>query len=130
MKITHISIFTRDVEKLPSFYVDVFGLAENEAARSHRFRELSDGDLRLGFPFIDAYGNLGLDDQADPTGLRSIVTISTGDAGSVDALTHRAVAHGARLVKPGFQTGFHQYLSVVLDPEGNAIRISAPVATA
>ncbi len=128
MNVTHVSIFTRDVETLPSFYVDVFGFSEALKSRSWRYRELDGGSVRLGFPYIDAYATLGLDDEADPEGVRSIVTLTTpGGAASVDALTAKAVECGARLVKPPFETSFRQYLSVILDPEGNAIRISSPV---
>lgn len=124
--LTYVSIFTHDVETLPSFYAEVFGLPEIDSSRSGRYRELSLGPVTLGFPYVDAYETLEMTDQADPTGVRSMLTFAAGGRQAVDALTHRAVERGARLVKPGFATGFGQYLSVILDPEGNAVRISAP----
>lgn len=123
--LSYVSIFTRDVERLPSFYADVFGLQEVIGSRSDRYRELSMGAAKLGFPYVDAYQVLELADQSDPAGVRSMLTFATASIDEVNALTERAVGHGARLVKPGFNTAFGQYLSVVLDPEGNAIRISA-----
>lgn len=125
--LTYVSIFTRDVEALPSFYIEVFNLPEIESSRSSRYRELSLGPVTLGFPSVDAYVTLEMSDQAAPTGVRSMLTFAANGREGVDALTRRAVEHGARLVKPGFATAFGQYLSVILDPEGNAVRISAPV---
>jgi hypothetical protein len=46
-----------------------------------------------------------MSDQAEPTGMRSILTFAAGDPTQVDALTARAVA---RLVKLGFDTAFGQ----------------------
>ena len=127
VSLSYVSIFTKDVAALPTFYVEVFGLAEVEASRSNRYRELTLDALKLGFPFVDAYDTLDMTDQADPAGVRSMMTFAVADPEAVEDLTGRAVAHGARLVKPAFETPFGQYLSVVLDPEGNAIRISATV---
>ena len=124
--LTYISIFTRDVERLPSFYAEVFDLEEVATSRSHRYRELKLGPVMLGFPSIDAYATLDMTDQSGPTGVRSMLTFAAADQAEVDVLTARATHAGARLVKPGFDTAFGQYLSVLLDPEGNALRISAP----
>ena len=124
VRLSYVSIFTRDVASQPSFYVDVFGLEEVAASRSERYRELAVGEMMIGFPFIDAYRLLDMADQAEPTGVRSMVTFAVGDVAEVDRLTARAAAHGGRIAKPPFATGFGQVLSVVLDPEGNALRIS------
>jgi predicted enzyme related to lactoylglutathione lyase len=123
--LTYVSIFTRDVERLPDFYVQVFGLEEAAESRSHRYRELHMGAVKLGFPHIDAYAALDLADQAQPTGVRSMLTFAASSPAAVDALTDQALAHGASLAKPGFVTSFGQYLAVLLDPEGNALRIAA-----
>jgi predicted enzyme related to lactoylglutathione lyase len=126
--VTYVSIFTRDVAALPSFYVDVFGLEEIAASASDRYRELAVGALKIGFPLIDAYRVLDMEDQANPTGVRSMVTFAAEDAAAVDRLTASAAAHGGRVVKGPFATAFGQYLSIVLDPEGNALRISAALS--
>jgi predicted enzyme related to lactoylglutathione lyase len=128
LRVSYVSFFTRSVVTLPSFYVDVFGLSERQASRSERYRELELGDLRIGFPYIDAYAMLNMSDQADPTGSRTLLTFAAEDPAAVERLTRDAVAHGARLVKGPFSTNFGQFLSVILDPEGNALRISAPAA--
>ncbi len=124
IRLSYVSIFTKDVGSLPSFYVDVFGLEEVATSRSDRYRELTVGDLMIGFPFIDAYDMLDMADQAEPTGVRSMATFAVDGVAEVDRLTARATAYGGRVAKPPFATGFGQVLSVVLDPEGNALRIS------
>ena len=124
MRLSYVSIFTKDLATLPSFYVDVFGLEEVASSRSDRYRELAVGDLMIGFPFVDAYDMLDMGDQAEPTGVRSMVTFAVDGVAEVDRLTARAAAHGGRVAMPPFATGFGQVLSVVLDPEGNALRIS------
>ncbi len=126
VRVTYVTTFTRDVEALPSFYAAVFGLCEVEASRSDRYRELMAGELKLGFPSIDAYPMVGLEDQSDPEGVRAMVTFAVDTLDAVDRLTARAVEHGGRRVKGPFSTGFGQYLSIIVDPEGNALRISAP----
>jgi predicted enzyme related to lactoylglutathione lyase len=128
VRLSYVSLFTRDVEALPDFYIAVFGLTEVEASRSDRYRELMLGELKLGFPSIDAYAVLDMADQADPTGVRALVTFAADSPAAVDTLTARAAAHGGRQVKGPFTAGFGQYLCVFLDPEGNAFRISAPSA--
>ena len=128
VRISYLTIFTRDVTALPDFYIAVFGLSEVETSRSERYRELIIGELKLGFPLVDAYRVLGMADQADPTGVRSMPTFAVDSAESVARLTDRAVQQGARLTKGPFSTHFGQVLSVLLDPEGNAFRISAAIA--
>lgn len=126
LRISYVTMFTTDLEALPDFYVEVFGLEEVATSRSDRYRELKAGDLMLGFPWIDAYANLNMTDQVHPTGVRSMITFAAEGISAVDSLVGKATERGARLVKPPFTTDFGQYLAVLLDPEGNAIRIAAP----
>ncbi len=128
VRISYLTIFTRDVAALPDFYIAVFGLEEVESSRSDRYRELTIGELKLGFPTVDAYRVLDMVDQADPTGVRSMPTFAVDSAEAVTRLTDRAVEHGARLIKGSLRAAFGQVLSILLDPEGNAFRISAPTA--
>ena len=128
VQVTYVSIFTRDMAALPSFYVEVFGLEEIAASRSDRYRELSVGTLKIGFPLVDAYRVLDMEDQANPTGVRSMITFAAEDKSAVDRLTDSAATHGGRVVKGPFPTAFGQYLSIILDPEGNALRISAALS--
>ncbi len=125
VRASYLTTFTRDVETLPTFYAEVFGLTEVEASRSDRYRELVLGELKLGFPSVDAYPVVGLRDQADPKGVRAMLTFAADSPDAVDVLVARAIERGARFAKAPFVAGFGQYLAVILDPEGNAFRISA-----
>jgi predicted enzyme related to lactoylglutathione lyase len=128
IRLSYVSIFTRDVTALPSFYVELFGLQEVETSRSDRYRELMLGETLFGFPHLDAYEALDMADQAEPTGVRSMLTFRAESADAVVRLTERAVALGARLIKAPFATGFGHFLSVLLDPESNAFRVSGPLS--
>jgi predicted enzyme related to lactoylglutathione lyase len=125
-RLSYVSIFTRDVAALPDFYIAMFGLREIETSRSDRYRELAMGAVTLGFPYVDAYAMLDMSDQGQPSGVRSMLTFAVSSLTEVEALSSQAAALGGRLVKPAFETGFGQVLCVVLDPEGNALRISSP----
>ena len=127
VRISYLSIFTRNVEALPNFYVEVFALDEVPTSRSERYRELKVADRMLGFLWIDAYANLNMTDLADPTGVRSMITFAAQGMSAVDTLATKALQRRARLIKPPFQTDFLQYLAVLLDREDNAIQIAAPV---
>ena len=124
VRVSYISLFTRDVAALPDFYIAVFGLEEIAASRSDRYRELAVGDVRLGFPYIDAYARIGLQDQAEPAGVRAMITFAAASPDAVANLARRAQAAGARLTAPPTATDFGQVIAVLLDPEGNAFRIS------
>lgn len=67
----------------------MFRLEDVAASRSNRYRELDMGAAMLGFPSVDAYATLEMTDQAEPTGVRSILTFAAGDPTQVDALTAR-----------------------------------------
>ena len=122
--LSYSSIFARDVETLPDFYVTVLGLEEISASRSVKYRELMAGGVKLGFIHLGGYEMLGLAGSADAVGVKSILTFAVTDPATVDRLTKAALARGATLAHAPFRTFFGQYQSVLLDPEGNALRIS------
>jgi isopenicillin N synthase-like dioxygenase len=104
------------------FYLINHGVPETLLAN-----QLDWGRCFFGFPSIDAYANLSMTDQADPSGVRSMITFAAQGVGGVDTqVAAGAAERGAGLVKPPFTTDLRQYLAVLLDPEGNAIRIAAP----
>jgi predicted enzyme related to lactoylglutathione lyase len=119
-----VTFFARDVDALAGFYAAALGLAAT-VDDSPRYRELSGGGARIGFAFSGAYDLLSLQDQAEPSGLRSILTFLIGGADGMDAAVARAVGAGAILVKPPYATHFGAWMAVLRDPEGNAFRLSA-----
>lgn len=127
MQLTYTTFFTRDVDRMADFYV-ALGLEEIESSRSEFYREVQAGGAKIGFAAQAAYANLDMPEEANPTGLRGIITFDVGTPDDVAPAVEKAVAAGGTLVKPGFETTFGQFLAVVRDPEGNALRLAAAVA--
>ena len=122
--LSYVNIFARDIVALSSFYMDIFGFPEIEAIRSPIFRGIDAGRCCIGFNAPDAYGLLMLSDESDTKGVKFLLNIDVDTVEEVDALTPKAAARGARLVKAPYRTYYDWYQSVLLDPEGNVFRIN------
>jgi predicted enzyme related to lactoylglutathione lyase len=120
----YLNIFARDIQKMASFYADLFQLEEIGESRSPIFRGLRTGKANLGFNAHDAYALLNLQNFDGGSGVKSFTTFNVDDAAEVDRLTPIAVQKGAVLQKAPFTTYYGWYQSVLLDPEGNAFRIN------
>jgi catechol 2,3-dioxygenase-like lactoylglutathione lyase family enzyme len=131
--LTLIGIFTKDIVKVSSFYRDLFGFKELDQINSAIFRGLDTGKIWLGFNALEAYGLLGMSDYAETKGNKFTLNFEVDSMADVDHLFARAVEMGATPVKPPFskryddRAGTHWRLAVLLDPEGNAFRLSHPV---
>lgn len=128
VKISYTTFFAADVDALAEFYIGGLGLEEIAASRDARYREVIAGPIKLGFAHAGAYAMLDMPGEANPTGLRGILTFDVGARDAIDPAVERAVAAGATLVKPAFETFFGQYQAVLRDPAGNAFRLSAAIA--
>lgn len=128
-----LGIFTHDIVRLSGFYRDVFGFAELHQLSSDIFRGLDTGKIWLGFNAQPAYGLLGLDGHAETAGVKFTLNFEMDSIGEVDRIFALAKAKGATVVKAPFakryddSAGTHWYLAVLLDPEGNAFRLSHPM---
>jgi predicted enzyme related to lactoylglutathione lyase len=120
----YLNMFAHDIQKMASFYADLFRLEEIRESRSPIFRGLRTGKANLGFNAHDAYALLNLHDFAGSSRVKSFATFNVDEAAEVDRLTPIAVAKGAVLRKAPFTTYYGWYQSVLLDPEGNAFRIN------
>lgn len=128
MKIEHIAIWSRDLEKLKNFYVKYFDAKAGEkyinARKNFQSYFLSfENGCRLELmskPEIPVSTN---DIMAQFTGLIHFA-MSTGSRETVDQLTERLRQDGYRVVGEPRTTGDGYYESVVLDPEGNRIEIT------
>ena len=121
MKLSAATFVARDVDALAGFYGAALGLAET-VDDSPRYRELEGGGVRVGFAFTGAYELLGLQDDAEVSGLRSFLTFEVPEADMAAAVA-QAVGQGAALVKAPYRTHFGALLAVLRDPEGNAFRL-------
>jgi lactoylglutathione lyase len=128
VRIEHVALWTADLERSRAFYERYFGARSGEQYRSAN---------RLGFAsyFLSLpNGGSRLELMTVPdvrTGTRQAaagwahVALIVGTRADVDALTARMGADGVRIVSAPRQTGDGYYESVVQDPDGNQIEITA-----
>jgi hypothetical protein len=122
--LSYVNVFARDVVALSGFYMKVFGFTEIEAIRSPIFRGVDTGKSCLGFNAPDAYKLLHLSEYSQTRGVKFLLNIDVDDKAEVDRMVPVAVAAGATLVKPPYETYYHWYQAVLLDPEQNVFRIN------
>jgi len=121
------NLFVDDLEALPAFYLDVFGFSEIPEMRNPVFRGISTGRTNIGFMSPAVYGVLDLEDESSTSGVSFLLNVEVDSTDEVDRLTAEAIAKGATLRKPAGMTSYGWYLSVLLDPERNVLRISKVV---
>ncbi|KQM21750.1 VOC family protein [Chryseobacterium sp. Leaf201] len=128
MKIEHIAIWVKDLEKTRNFYERYFGAVSNEKyhnpAKHFESYFLSfDNGCRLEIMNRPDIGesNSSYDDQK--SGIIHLA-FSTGSKEKVDELTERLRKDGYRIAGEPRTTGDGYYESVILDPENNIIEIT------
>ncbi len=127
MHVAHVAIWTEDLERLSTFYSRFFGAQAGVRYRSRArpfesiFLAFSSG-ARLELMRVPA-----LLPRAGPdprVGLAHLA-IAVGSRAEVDRLTAALEAAGHPVVGRPRTTGDGYYESVVLDPDGNAVEITA-----
>lgn len=127
MKLEHIAIWTKDLEKMKDFYLEFFDLTSNEKyynpknkfssyflsfEKGARLELMNRPDIS---EFIDKLNfKLGLTHFA----------ISVGTKERVDSLTELIRIDGHKVIGEPRMTGDGCYESVISDPEGNLIEIT------
>ena len=130
MHIEHLAIWVRDLERMRAFYETYFGATANtkyiNATKgfSSYFLSFPQGGPRLELMQMPGIPDSKNDALAQFSGLIHFA-ISVGDEATVDALTNRLRADGLTIVGEPRRTGDGYYESVVLDPEGNRIEVTA-----
>lgn len=128
IRIEHLAIWVKDLEKMKAFYEQYFGAVAGEKyINPHKrfssyFLQFGEG-CRLELmhrPDIPSNRN---DVDAQHTGLIHFA-ISVGSEEAVDRLTERLRKDGYAVVGEPRRTGDGYYESVVLDPESNRIEIT------
>lgn len=128
MKIEHIAIWTKDIERLKKFYVDYFGGTAGE--------KYTNTKKQFQSYFIKFETGARLEIMQKPTipdnlndtinkyiGLIHIA-ISVGSAEKVNNLTEKLRTNGYSVVSEPRRTGDGYYESCILDPDGNRIEIT------
>lgn len=125
MKIEHIAIYCKDLEKAKRFFTEYFGALAGELYRNEKTGFSSyfltfDSGCRLE---IMNRPDLGASKEKDVCGL-SHIAFSVGGRQAVDELTDRLRQDGYPIIGEPRVTGDGYYESVIADHEGNLIEIT------
>ena len=121
----YVTLLANRVDALAEFYRQLFGLEEIEGARSDIVREFLIGGGKLRVAHWDAYAMLGLFPTDGGGRPRQALSFNVGARRAVGPKTEEAVGLGARLVEPACDAALGGRQSVLLDIEGNLLRIGA-----
>ena len=128
VRIEHLAVWTTDLERSRAFYEQYFDARAGESYRSATRRGFASyfltfpgGGTRLELMTVP---NLGDRARLPATGWAHIA-LAVGSRGAVEALTARMRGDGVRVVSEPRQTGDGYFESVVEDPDGNQIEITA-----
>ncbi|MGF1758672.1 VOC family protein [Photobacterium sagamiensis] len=129
MKIEHIAVWAKDLEKLKEFYIKYFNATANEKyfnpAKNFSSYFLSfDSGARLEVMHIPTIPQNQNNAYDQITGFVHLA-FSIGSEEKVDRLTQRLARDGFEVLDGPRKTGDGYYESCVLDPEGNRIEITA-----
>lgn len=125
IRIEHIALWTRDLERSRAFYETYFGGISNEKYfnPNHQFESyfLTFEDS----PRLELMQMPNLSDtNPEPMMGWAHIAFSVGSKPTVDDLTQRLQADGFTIASAPRTTGDGYYESVVLDPDGNRVEIT------
>jgi lactoylglutathione lyase len=129
MKIEHIAMWTQDLERLAEFYRMYFGATigpqytNRTKGFESRFLSFEEG-ARLEIMRTTALAPVRHEAGAQRMGLTHLA-VSLGSEQSVNELTERLRRDGYAVLDGPRRTGDGYYESVVLDPDGNRVEITA-----
>jgi len=129
IRIEHVAVWTEDLERLADFYATYFGATAGakytNPAKGYESRFLSfEGGARLEVMRSSTLQPVKHQRGAQRMGLTHLA-LSVGSKYQVDELTSRLRLGGFEIVDGPRQTGDGYYESVILDPDGNRIEITA-----
>lgn len=124
-KITHIGIYTMDLERLRAFYEKYFDAKSNEkyvnnTGFSSYFLTI-EGDVRIE---LMTHTELTEGVYADKISGVSHIAFSLGSKEAVEELTQRLIADGYKMYLPPRSTGDGYFESCMSDPDGNRIELT------
>ena len=127
MKINHVALYVKDLEKSREFYEKYFNAKANNKYRNLKtglqtyFLSFPNNDVRL-----EIMSRPELTDREDKIMNMGFIHIafSVGDAKNVDSLTKKLTNVGFKCLSGPRTTGDGYYESVVEDVDGNLIEIT------
>jgi lactoylglutathione lyase len=127
VKIEHVGLWALDLERAKDFYERYFGAQSGpkylNAAKGFSSYFLSfESGARIEIMHRHSVAPRA---AAEEQSGYAHLAFSAGDEPAVDALTHRLKQDGYAILDGPRRTGDGYYESVVLDPEGNRIEITA-----
>jgi lactoylglutathione lyase len=128
MKIEHVAIWAKDIEKLKNFYEKYFGATSNDKYTNDDKNFSSyflsfDSGTRLEIMQMTSIPETANNPYKQFTGLIHIA-ISVGSVEKVDYLTSELARDGYEVLDGPRKTGDGYYESIVLDPENNRVEIT------
>ena len=129
MHIDHVALWTNDIERCKQFYVAYFGATAGTGYVNPKkgfescFLSFADG-ARIEAMKTTALTPAAFEPGAQRMGLTHL-SIAVGSEQLVDELTKRIKEDGYRVLDGPRRTGDGYYESVVVDPDGNRIEITA-----
>ncbi|HEX3076495.1 MAG TPA: VOC family protein [Lachnospiraceae bacterium] len=123
--ITHIALYSKDIEKSREYYITYFGGKSNELYRNDK--GFSSYFLTFGSGArLEIMSHVELNEYkvADKTNGWNHIAFSVGDKETVLELTNRIVSDGYELLSPPRVTGDGYFESCVADPDGNRVEIT------
>lgn len=128
MKIEHFALWTKDLERLRSFYEHYFRAKAGEKYVNPKKQFESyflsfEGGCRLELMQMPAVPDSTNDVYQQFTGYIHFA-VSTGSKEKVDELTHQLKQDGYEILDGPRTTGDGYYESVVLDPDNNRVEIT------
>jgi lactoylglutathione lyase len=128
MKLTHIAIWTIELEKLKAFYVKYFGASAGKKyvnAKKHfeSYFLSFQGETTLELMYMPDVRSRPYDKFDKPMGLTHIA-FAVDSKEEVDSLTQRLQHDGYEIEKIPRMTGDGFYESAVFDPDHNIVEIT------
>lgn len=125
MKIEHIALYVKDIERARNFFVKYFAAVSNDLYRNPKtgfssyFLRFGDG-ARLELMYRSDIAER----SEQPAAGYAHIAFSVGSRENVISLTERLRVDGYRVVGEPRTTGDGCFESVISDPEGNLIEIT------